>query len=703
VSVTILKRDALQGDAGGIGDIFRRAPGLNLVSNNANLQRLSIRGVGGAGEATTGLYYDETPVTGPAGLAADAGSSQPSLNLFDAERVEVLRGPQGTLYGAGSIGGTIRVVFNKPDLSSLGGRAELRASSTQDGQPGGSVRLVGNFPLVADHLAARVIVYEDRSGGYMDNVRFDRQDVNDGRTAGFRAAVAFAPTPDLTVLGTVAHQRERIDDAVGYWFADLGRHRTDSNVVHDYRSAVDLLSATAKWELDGATLTATASRYIWKTLYVVDYTSTLRRALADPAPCASFFQAPAGCSGDQSTAFAAFAEPSLPGASYQPSTLRAVSQELRLSSNRGSWLGWTAGYFFELRDDSFDSIVYRAQPGSGEVLRDAPVTGHRLGSTEVRQRAVYGELNLRPVDRLTVSLGARGYRYHKRVDGAVAIPNRITGSYPTNLGEVRARHDDWLTKLGVVFEVSPRAVVYANRSEGFRPGGANHVPGAGETVPGAYAPDRVTSYETGLKLRWFDEDRFTLNAAAYRVDWDGMQAGLASATGAFRFNANAGAARLQGGEIEVVARPGPGTSLSGGLAYTDGRLTRVVQGDLEAPVGLVGDRLPFTPRWTAAASVIHQIVVRPGYQVTGRVDYTFTGQSRSTFRPAAASTRRQPAYSLVDAELALARGRAEVSLSVANLLNAAAPNMVTADPLGVRTRTFSVRPRTISLTWRQSF
>ena len=155
-SISAVTEKSLQAlGAAGIQDYFRTVPNLQVDGNSPTSRRLTLRGVRSAGEATVGLYYDETPLTGPAGTTADASSTSADVNLFDAERVEVLRGPQGTLYGSGSMGGTLRVILNKPDSSRYTGAVEAQGTTMKDGGTGYSVKGMVNVPLVEDKLAAR--------------------------------------------------------------------------------------------------------------------------------------------------------------------------------------------------------------------------------------------------------------------------------------------------------------------------------------------------------------------------------------------------------------------------------------------------------------------------------------------------------------------------------------------------------------------
>lgn len=156
ISISALSGEALSKvGATSINDYFRQVPNLQVEGNAPAARRITIRGVRSAGEATVGLYFNETPLTGPGGTTADAGSTNPDVNLFDVERVEVLRGPQGTLFGSGSMGGTIRMIYNKPDSNKIEGAVEGQATVTKNGDPGFYAKGMFNLPIAQDKCHSR--------------------------------------------------------------------------------------------------------------------------------------------------------------------------------------------------------------------------------------------------------------------------------------------------------------------------------------------------------------------------------------------------------------------------------------------------------------------------------------------------------------------------------------------------------------------
>jgi iron complex outermembrane receptor protein len=177
----------------------------------------------------------------------------------------------------------------------------------------------------------------------------------------------------------------------------------------------------------------------------------------------------------------------------------------------------------------------------------------------------------KPIEKLSLTIGVRRFDYDKTVSGQVLISNFITQSYVGPAAQVDASASGWVSKFNVSYQVTSDIMVYGLAAKGFRPGGANNVPGL-ESALLAYAPDSLWNYEAGVKSQWFDH-RLTLNAAAYQIDWNNMQISATSANGAFSYLTNAGKARIKGVELEAVARPMPGLTLNATAAFVDAKLT----------------------------------------------------------------------------------------------------------------------------------
>jgi iron complex outermembrane receptor protein len=654
ISISAVTEKSLQAlGASGIQDYFRTVPNLQVEGNSPTNRRLTLRGVRSAGEATVGLYYDETPLTGPAGTTADASSTSADVNLFDAERVEVLRGPQGTLYGSGSMGGTLRVILNKPDSSEYSGAVEVQGTTQKDGGPGYSVKGMVNVPLIQDKLAARLVLYQAEQGGYIDNIVLNKKDINEQHSTGGRLMLGFTPTDDLTITATGLFQKTTLDGQ-NSWYPALGKkdYSTNARVIAPTDDNLRMYNVTAKWDLNFATITATSSYYKWTLLRNSDYTPTLSANRANATSCRNYIAggpAAAGttnpaCSTAQMAQYTAYADSRTPGALYQPMGLTSWNHELRANGSLfDDKLDWTAGAYLEKRDDFIESQVAKASAAG--VINATDLTAWRHVGTETKQTAFFGEITYKPIEKLSITGGLRRFDYDKTVSGQVLISNFITQSYVGPAAQVDASASGWVSKVNVSYQVTSDAMVYALAAKGFRPGGANNVPGLASALL-AYAPDSLWNYEAGVKTQWFDR-RLTLNAAAYQIDWSNMQISATSANGAFGFLTNAGAAKIQGLEIEATARPISGLTLSATAAFVDAKLTQDQANStvlIGGSTGLRGDAFPNVADFSGSVAAEYTWPLQGDLNGFLRADYAYVGESASQFRPTFSQYEKQGDY-----------------------------------------------------------
>lgn len=610
MSISAVTGESLQKlGATGLADYFRQVPGVNLSQGQLGQSRVTIRGVAGSGEATTGLYYDETPVTGPSGTTQDPANNAADLNLFDVERVEVLRGPQGTLYGGSSMGGTLKVIYNKPDSEQFGAAIEGQASVTDGGSQGSYLKGMGNIPLITGKLAARIVAYTEDRAGYVDNVKSKISDVNDSRSSGYRAMLGFTPTDDITVILTKVHQSSSADDLEG-WYASVGKYKTNSAVKLPLNTEMDLTSLTGKWNSPIGEVTAVSSYYLYDMLRTIDFTPQYKPYVGSAY----------GVMG------------------WQPANLQSWNHELRLSSKDDGPLQWTVGAYAELRKDHIDSHVLLTDPTTGAPFAPFRYVTSRYINTNVKQTSQFGELTWSPtqVEGLSLTVGVRHYDYTKTTSGAGTQKNLLTGAAPAGFSKQSADASGWVYKFNASYKFNKDVMVYATASEGFRPGGANNIPGLNSALV-VYNPDSLWNYETGVKTTWLG-GKLTANAAAYRIDWKNRQTSAITADGLYSFITNAGKARIQGVELEVAARPITGLTLNGAIGYTNAELTEDQANAnilVDGSTGKKGDKLPNVPDVTASASASYSWPLTVGEGLNGlvRADAAYTGEMTSTFRP----------------------------------------------------------------------
>lgn len=724
VAITALTDKSLANlGATSIADIVRTVPGLNLIESDSGRTRISIRGIQTAGESTVGLYYGETPLTGPSGTGSDPSGATPNLNLFDVERVEVLRGPQGTLYGSGSMGGTLRVLFKQPNLTKYEGASEFQLSDVKNGGLGYFAKGAVNAPIVEDMLAARLILYREQVGGYVDNITLNDKNDNRAVLQGGRFLVEFKPSTNLQFNAMALLQTQKID-GTSQWEAALGPYKGEIKVKQPWYDKLQLYNLNTKWDIGFATLTMANSHYKWNVESTNDNTDNYASVARGNAYCGlyqntapgSLLQrtspgatgAAAKCtttvngitSAQQLADYAAYAASVAPIGAYQPRYVTNWTNELRISSNGTGKLGYTLGIFREDRDDRVDTLVFPAVAATGEMRQPVIDLGSRYIVDSVKQTAEFGEVSYKILPTLTVTAGLRHYHYVKTVGGAYLGYNYFNGQTPRGFISVSANADGFIKKGNVEWHPTRNIMSYFTYSEGFRVGGANNIPGL-PIENSTYKPDRLKNYEVGVKTQWLDR-RLTLNLAAYRIDWTNLQTSVQATYGNFSFIDNIGAARIEGIEAETSLVLIPGLILNGSFNYNNPRLTAdQVSSQATAP-GKKGDKLALIPHYSGSAGVEYNFPVFGDFKGLVRADYTYTGKFATQLRPTNVNYRVIGDYSQVNARIGFQNTDFGLFLFVNNISNSQGINSVSA-AAGTPDYYVSQRPRTIGLNMRKSF
>jgi outer membrane receptor protein involved in Fe transport len=691
ISMTVISGEQLS--RAGIVDLDKAAPllpGLKLIST-AFGRRLVLRGVYGAGEATTGLYYDETPMTGPVGTTADPGVMAPELALVDVDRVELLRGPQGTLYGSGAMGGALRILFKRPDLSQDTASIGAALSSAAHGGQGGGANAALNLVAVPDTLALRLTAYDQRQAGVIDNIRLGLKDVDGSRVRGVRLAAFWAPGSRFSALVSATHQASHRDD-ISAWNDTAGPWRTVHAARAPFDGDIDLAAATLKWRGDAVDLTAVSSWYRWRLTRRSDYSGVLLGERTNTAGCLRMFTEVQACDATQMASYTAYVDSVYPAILNQPAELTAQIHEIRASSAGDGPLTWTLGAYREVRGDSIDSQVRHVDPLTGALTEPPVLIGRRDIENHLSQSAVFGEISYAVAPETQLTLGARRFDYVKRDRGAVQIANVVSGTWADYAIDARNQEQGWSLKALASRQFGPGLFGYAQVSQGFRPGGVNVVPGLPETLA-AYRSDRLNNYELGLKAQSADR-RFTGNVALYRIDWRDMQYAAQTQNRAFNYVTNIGAARIQGLEVEAAAQRVMGWTLASALTLTDARLTADQLTNTAIGLGLEGDRLPIVPRMTVSASMERRWIL-PGDMVGRlRFDGSYAGLARSAFNAGNSDYLKMGGYAVFGASFSLERGAWILDLSVDNLLDRAGRATATRNTSGP-VEYFGVAPRTL--------
>lgn len=685
----------------GMVDLEKAAPllpGLKLAST-AFGRRLVLRGVYGAGEATAGLYYDETPMTGPVGTTADPGVMTPELALIDVERIELLRGPQGTLYGSGAMGGALRVLFKRPDLTQSSGWIRAGVTDVAHGGEDGNVAAALNAVITPDVLAVRLTAYDQRQPGAVDNVRLGRKDVDSSRVAGARLQVLWEPDPRFSAQLSATHQTTRRDD-IPAWSEVAGPWKTVHAARAPFDGEIDLAAGTLRWRGEQIEVTAASSWYRWRLTRRSDYSGVLLNERSNTSACTRYFALAGACDDDQMQRYGAYVDSVYPAILNQPADLKASVHEVRASSVGEGPVSWTLGAYHEVRRDHIDSQVRHVDATTGDLIEPGVFIGQRDIGNRLRQTAVFGEVSYLVTPATQLTFGARRFDYVKRDRGRVQIANAVSGTWAGYAIDARSKEGGWSLKALASHQFTPLLFGYVQASQGFRPGGVNVVPGLPEALA-VYRSDRLNNYELGLKGQ-SPGRRITANLAVYQIDWRDMQYAAQTPNQAFSFLANIGASRIRGLEAEVTARRLAGWDLTASLTLTDARLTADQLTNTAIGLGREGDRVPVVPRLASAASIERRWRLNSGVQASLRLDGAYAGGARSAFNASAADNIKMGDYAVFGATFSLESGAWSGDLSVDNLLDRAGRAMAartSAGPIDY----FGVAPRTVRLTLERRF
>jgi iron complex outermembrane recepter protein len=733
VSIQAISGDMLlaQG-ASGIMDISGQIPGLSIQDLGPGDKKYVIRGINSTGDATTGVYFGEAVISGS--NADDGGGFSPDIRMYDLNRVEVLRGPQGTLYGASSMSGTIRFVPNSPDLNTLGGYLTTEGSQTAHGS--GNYKFNGevNLPIIDGVLAVRLVGWKVYDSGFINQTRVGagvtaltntgttaapvfafvpvtpegfKKGVNDDDVGGGRASIRFKPTDALTIDATYTAQTETSNGSSRYTPAGVaafssgpipptqGCDLCNTDVtVSPWSDNIKVFGLTVEYKTGFGTVTGTSNQFNRTTDFTFDST-----------PVLVSFEVP------------------VPAETLEPRTRKVNSSEIRFASDLPSPVNFVAGVYrdHETQDLAVQVITTGANglvtgPFSTLTSQDAldfPGAGNtffgRTDSREDTQYAGFGEATWKITDAWTA---VAGIRYFTETLNGVQTQTHPFGGFPgaPNLVPVvdpTEKFNKFTWKINTSYKFSDEVLAYATVSTGFRSGGLNAVSEPFEPIPAAYAPDSLTNYELGAKGRLFG-GLFDYQADVYFIKWDNIQVQETTADGAFVFQGNAGDAHVKGVEFELTAHPFQYFSASIAGSYQDAFLTTGAQGvqaTLNPTLGVTGDAIPNVPKFQFNLGLNYTAPISGEWQGMVATDVTYRDAETGYF----AGSPRFPDYNLPLAPYTLMNLRAgvingpwSVTAFARNLTNKRAEVSVinsSQDPDALLT----VRPRTIGLTATRKF
>ncbi len=686
-----------------------RIAGVTLNSAGPGRSSYSIRGIAsiGGNAPTTGLYIDETPILPSGGDGANA-SIDP--DLFDLARVEVLRGPQGTLYGASSMGGTVRLITNQPDQTKV--QAAFKSDGSYTNHGSGNIRVDGmvNIPLVENRVALRLVASYKEYSGFIDRqigvwapgpqqpgfpaypISLSQptqtiHNVNTERRSSLRSVLKIIATDALTITPSVWVQDlqsgapSNYDVTTGQSGGPLAQQRP-FNVSEAYSDRFVLSNLTMTYDFGSASLLST--------------TSYMRRIETTPD--------------DETEAL----ELNIPQGqfvanAYAPTvTTREFSQELRLAFNPAeSAISAVVGAYFNNSNRHY--FVNYVIPNYDTLFRNSPTSILKFGSGPLddtnysqhgdyspKQSAIFTELNYQVTQKLRATAGLRGYdlKYTTvRFEGGLS-----NGGPSVSAGS--AKDTGFNPKAELSYQATAEQLYYTLASRGVRPGGVNtsnlSQKGCDQDY-GPYGPDSLWNYEIGAKTRWLD-NALTLNAATYYIRWNDIQQGRTLPC-SYQITENAGKAVVHGAEIEVEAKLNQSIQLGAGA----GVAKAVLAADAPSVNGFKGQQLENVPRWNGNLSA--KYLFHPSLSSAGfiRAEGQYVGESYPNFDRTDPATF-QRAYALLDLRAGITRGSCEANLYINNVFDKqAALSRFTSDnyDASTRSRIFTNRPRTIglSITW----
>jgi iron complex outermembrane receptor protein len=647
---------------GNLVDLAKFTPSLSITEGGPGFNKFNMRGLSTGGYATSdtsdrslvAVYLDDKPIS--------VQGQTPDLKVYDLERVEVLRGPQGTLYGAGSMAGTIRFVTAKPDLNTVFGTAEADVATTDHGEPSFNGRGMVNLPLIADQLAVRANFYAGRDGGFIDNIgRRNRDNANRNASYQGRVAVRWAPTTDLIVDASFTYERSKAD-GLNAAFSGLRPYTILTNGPEGTDDRFRLYTLGGDYNLGFAHLVVTGA-----------YTDRIIGFDASVEPqIGYFFQDYGSPLTPSTTSYPLFEAPTaysdalalaLPPELYRiDQKLKDYMLEARLVGGQGGPVNWTAGVFYEkqkrhliqdIPTPGFDTLSYQnyfygpfntpdgkynSQTVDAAFQPDDIFSG--IQNVNEHQVALYADGTWHATDKLDLTAGLRYFNFKERYylfqSGVYGVVNHV----PLTTNATLKSHGV-NPRANVSYHVNDDLMIYGEVAKGFRYGGGNQPVPLGNTgiagqctqnlaaygynaAPLTFGPDKLWNYTLGEKAK-FAGGRVTLNASAYYIDWSDVQTRLRLDCSYF-FTDNKGKITSKGIELETMVKPTPEVTLSVSGSYNDSH----ANGDIPTVGAFDGDRTPYYPQWTANAQFFYDRPLGEG-EIHAQLGYQYQSTQNTTF------------------------------------------------------------------------
>lgn len=649
--------------ARGQEDALKLTPGVQFNKGDIASNTITIRGIGtsttnegsGAQQGPTGQYLEDVPMASPTGK----GTVVDPLT-WDMDRIEVLRGPQGVLFGSGSLGGAVRYLFNKPDLASFG--ASVKGEYAKTSQGDGAFSLFGmlNAPLQPGTLGLRVVAFDRKDPGYIDNLGTGRKDANDVQQRGGRVLLTARPNKGLSATLVASTQKTEQGDTFS---VSPDPRRLEHTAPNDSRrsSTTDFFSLTIDADLGAHTLTSITGHWRNKGTSLIDDTELF--------------------------ASVGLALPQV----YRPTSgsQRATSQELRIARNPGAAVSWVAGLFHQTSKGS--SNGRQIDPSAAFGITDlVDLTSAGSGS----ETAVFADAEFDLGGGWRLGGGGRYYR--------TKTETTQTGTQfgaPANVGPLNSSDSGVTPKVTVKYRFGDNQW-YAVASKGYRYGGRNGPPTNDE-----YQSDALWSYETGLRLS--PAAGVQVDLSAFMLDWKDAQFTFFERIGGTLPNSrigNVGKARSTGLEAALRYRVSAAFDMAASLAYVDATTRAPVTIPSGGPTSITvpsGARLPGTPKLQGLLQANLRFAGPFGSQGRANATVTHVGD-RVMFL---GGNKPADAFDTVDLGLQFARDNWTLAAGLANATNEKGVLSITGAPAGVGpfAQYFLQRPRTLTVSLRYDY
>jgi outer membrane receptor protein involved in Fe transport len=587
-------------------DYYATVPGLSIVSTGNGQTAIMMRGLstGVSGNPTVGITIDDVPIGATETAIINGSAYVPDLDPADLQSVEFLKGPQGTLYGASSVGGVVRYVTAVPDLTSTSGHVQVDGSTIPGGGVGYGVRGSVNIPVIADTLAVRISAFDRRDPGYVDDPSQGRENVNSVDVYGAHLDALFQATQNFSVRFTALTQRSEgngdssIDTNYLYQptLGDLKHSRLTGSGPYDFE--IQLYSAVLKYHTDLFDVTSISAYSEFRPDQNIDETPQIGAAS----------EAIFGVGGSDQT---------------YVNTNKKVSEEIRLSSATGSKLAWEVGGFFTHENNG---------PGLGRYWANDLTTGEQAGlllnyyfTSTYQEFAGFANLTYHFTDRFDIQVGGREGRntqsYYQDVSGPLNGPEATLST--------RSSDNSFTYMVTPRLRLSDSVMTYFSLSSGYEPGGPNTPEYPSPSIPVTFAPSTTLNYELGIKSRLL-HDRLSIDADVFYIDWSKVQLTGITPVLLTTYTFNGGKAKSEGVEIATEFKPIEGLTLSATAAYIDAMLTNNAGNSFP---GTSGNPLPFSSKYSASLSAEEQFHINGS--VTGFIGTTaaYVGKRYEGFPP----------------------------------------------------------------------